>query len=243
MSHLILTQGVLYGLGGTLLYNPAILFLQEWFSRRRGLAFGIMWSGTGIGGFTVPFLLTALLERYGWRTTLRAWAVAVTVLAGPLLLFVKPRLPAAATAQGRRFDSRFLACPAFWVLQLANVVQGLGYFMPAIYLPSYASALHLDPAVGTVALALTNVAACIACPIVGTLVDRLHVSTIMLGISFVAALSAFVFWGLSASTPMLIVFSILYGVSAGSYSVRRSRPAVVLAKLTEESARLPTQAS
>ena len=41
--HLILTQGLLYAIGGLLIYNPVLLFLDEWFVRRKGLAFGIMW--------------------------------------------------------------------------------------------------------------------------------------------------------------------------------------------------------
>lgn len=41
--HLTLTQGVLYGLGGSLSYYPALLFLDEWFVRRKGFAFGVMW--------------------------------------------------------------------------------------------------------------------------------------------------------------------------------------------------------
>lgn len=40
--HLILTQGVLYAIGGTMLYTPTILFLDEWFVRRKGFAFGVM---------------------------------------------------------------------------------------------------------------------------------------------------------------------------------------------------------
>jgi hypothetical protein len=43
--HLIITQGVLYACGGVLLYYPAILFLDEWFVRRKGLAFGVMMAG------------------------------------------------------------------------------------------------------------------------------------------------------------------------------------------------------
>lgn len=45
--HLILTQGMLYGIGGSLLYSPTMFYLDEWFIRRKGLAFGIMWAGTG----------------------------------------------------------------------------------------------------------------------------------------------------------------------------------------------------
>ena len=44
--HLILTQGVLYAVGGSILYFPTIIFLDEWFIRRKGLAYGVMWAGT-----------------------------------------------------------------------------------------------------------------------------------------------------------------------------------------------------
>ena len=38
VSHLILTQGVLYGIGGSMLYCPVVLFLDEWFVRRKGMS-------------------------------------------------------------------------------------------------------------------------------------------------------------------------------------------------------------
>jgi len=40
--HLILSQGVLYAIGGSMLYTPAIIFLDEWFILRKGFAFGVM---------------------------------------------------------------------------------------------------------------------------------------------------------------------------------------------------------
>jgi MFS family permease len=40
---LILTQGVLYAIGGSLIYNPVLVLLDEWFVRRKGMAYGIMW--------------------------------------------------------------------------------------------------------------------------------------------------------------------------------------------------------
>jgi MFS family permease len=41
--HLIVSQGVLYSIGGGLAYNPLILFVNEWFIQKKGQAFGIMW--------------------------------------------------------------------------------------------------------------------------------------------------------------------------------------------------------
>jgi MFS family permease len=43
VPQLIVTQGILYAIGGGIAYAPTILFMNEWFVRRRGLAFGVMW--------------------------------------------------------------------------------------------------------------------------------------------------------------------------------------------------------
>ena len=42
-TQLLATQGVLYAIGGCTTYAPTILFLDEWFIQRKGLAFGVMW--------------------------------------------------------------------------------------------------------------------------------------------------------------------------------------------------------
>ena len=51
---LILLQGVFFGIGGGLVYMPAIMLLPEWFSQRRGLAAGIIFAGSGLGGASYP---------------------------------------------------------------------------------------------------------------------------------------------------------------------------------------------
>lgn len=40
--HIIITQGVLYGLGFLLLYYPLLSLLNEWFVDNRGLAYGLL---------------------------------------------------------------------------------------------------------------------------------------------------------------------------------------------------------
>lgn len=75
--HLILTQGLLYGVGGAFLYNPFLFYLDEWFIERKGLAYGIFWAGTGILSSVIPFIMDWALTRYCFRTTLRAWAVVM----------------------------------------------------------------------------------------------------------------------------------------------------------------------
>lgn len=73
---LLATQGVMYALGGdATLYYHAFAYVDEWFIARKGMAYGVMWAGSGSGGVVVPFLLQWLLDGYGLRTALRVWAV------------------------------------------------------------------------------------------------------------------------------------------------------------------------
>ncbi|KAI9840107.1 MAG: hypothetical protein M1837_001911 [Sclerophora amabilis] len=73
--HLILTQGILYGLGGILTHTPTLFYLDEWWVRRKGLAIGLMGAGTGAGGVAIPLVLKVGLETFEYRTIVRIWAV------------------------------------------------------------------------------------------------------------------------------------------------------------------------
>ncbi|KAI4244307.1 MAG: hypothetical protein L6R40_003033 [Gallowayella cf. fulva] len=194
VSHLILTQGVLYAIGGVMIYCPTIVFLDEWFVRRKGLAFGMMWAGTGVSGIVLPFIMSALLARFSFQTTLRAYAVALVLLALPLLYFVRPRLPLAQTSLQRRLDLGFLRTSIFWVPQTCNIIQGLGYFIPNIYLPTYAKSQGMTGTEGTLMLALVNMGVVFGAIWAGALTDRMHVSSVMAICSMGAALAVFVFW-------------------------------------------------
>jgi hypothetical protein len=43
VNTLIITQGAIYAIGGSIIYFPAMLFVDEWFIQRKGLAFGVIW--------------------------------------------------------------------------------------------------------------------------------------------------------------------------------------------------------
>lgn len=74
------------------------------------------------------------LQRFTFRTMLRAWAVTIVLLTGPLLIFAKPRLPVTLSSTNlsrQRFDFWFALTPQFLYLQLGNILQSLGFFIPS----------------------------------------------------------------------------------------------------------------
>lgn len=217
VNHLILTQGVLYAIGGCIIYYPILTYIDEWFIRRKGLAYGIMWAGTGVGGLTIPFILNALLSRFGFRTTLRIWAVALFIIGLPLVYAVRPRIPVSASTRPPRYSLSFLKFPSFWLLQIGFLVESLGYFIPSIYLPLFARSLGLSPSIGTLLVALLNAAGVFATIIFGMLVDRFHVTTVILLSTLGTTLSIFLLWGFSTAFPLLCIFSVVYGFFAGGF--------------------------
>lgn len=224
--HLIVTQGVLFAIGGAISYTPCILYVDEWFVRRKGLAFGVMWSGTGLGGCTIPLLLEFLLQKVGFRTTMRIWSGMLFALSMPLVYFVRPRLPTTSSASVTKHQLRtlrqgygFVRDRGFLLYQLANIIEGVGFFLPGIYLPSYArtefGASSFPAAVTVLAVNVASVAGTVA---MGALTDKLDVTTCILISTVGAAFGVFILWGLASSLAMLYVSCVVYGLFAGSYT-------------------------
>ncbi|TKX27491.1 MFS transporter-like protein 3 [Elsinoe australis] len=218
-SHLLATQGIMYGIGGSLAYFTAFIYLDEWFIARKGLAYGMLWTGTGTGGFALPFVMEWALRDYGFRTTLRIWAIVTLVVLAPAIWFLKGRLPIQHSSTGpQRVEIGFLRGPAFWIFILANTIQSLGYFLPTVYMPAFARAVGMPSISGTVAVSLTNGSTVLGLLAFGYLSDHTHVTTTMNICALGTVLSVFLFWGFAVYAPLLYIFAVLYGVFAGGYS-------------------------
>ncbi|KAE9365612.1 MFS general substrate transporter [Stipitochalara longipes BDJ] len=210
-------KGVLYGIGVSIIYCPTLLFIDEWFIQRKGLAYGVLWAGTSTAGVIVPLLLNVFLGKYGFRTTLRIWATTILILSTPLIYFLRPRLPVSLVSQSPRYSLGFLKSTSFWLLQICLIIESLGYFLPSIYLPTLAKSLRFSPGIGSMLIALLNGSAVFATIIMGMLCDRFHVTTVILLSAVGATFSVFVFWGSSTTLPLLFIFAILYGFFAGGF--------------------------
>lgn len=60
---------------------------------RRGLASGIVFAGTGIGGLVFPFIISTLLDRHGFATMCRVWAAITGAVYAVAVWLIRPRVP------------------------------------------------------------------------------------------------------------------------------------------------------
>ncbi|KAH8645203.1 MFS general substrate transporter [Alternaria alternata] len=218
ITHLIITQGILYALGGGLAWTPILFNIEEWWVRRRGFAYGATMAGLGLSGAILPLILEWLLHSYGFRTTLRVCALSFVALNFPIVFFFKPRLPLSQTSQNRGFDLSFWTCSNYLILQSGNIIQSLGFFLPAIYLPTFARSIGAGSIESTVTIILVNAAAFVGCLCMGIATDKYHVTTCLMVSALGSTVGIFLLWGFSTSLAPLYIFCIVYGAFAGCQS-------------------------
>jgi MFS family permease len=182
------------------------------------MAYGTMWAGKAAAGVVVPFIVSALLDKYGPRTTLQAWAVSLVVLTAPLLFYLKPRIPLSSSHTQRPISWSFLRKSGFWMLEIGNVVQAFGYLLPTTYLASYANDLGLPSISGAVLIAVVSLANVPGSLFSGYLGDRLQPTTVILISSIGSTVAVLLFWGLAAQMALLVIFAAAYGFFAGGFS-------------------------
>jgi predicted MFS family arabinose efflux permease len=105
------------------------------------------------------------------------------------------------------------------MLQIGNVLQSLGYFLPYTYISTYAvQQLRVSTTAATTLLVLINVTSIPGGIVIGGLGDYFHITTTVLISTIGSALAVFLFWGFSSQTALLAVFCITYGFFAGGFS-------------------------
>ncbi|XP_064078028.1 uncharacterized protein LOC135195618 [Macrobrachium nipponense] len=101
MNQLILSVGVLTGLGAGLTTTPGVLIVSLYFEKRRALASAICVSGNALGGFFLPPLVDYLMEEYGLRGTMLILAAMQLHICAACMLYRPIRLHALIQAEER----------------------------------------------------------------------------------------------------------------------------------------------
>lgn len=81
LSHSFL--GISLGLVGVMMQT---VLIANWFRRKRGLAMGIVLTGTSFGGVLIPILARPLIQSQGWRTALLIMSSVIWLILLPAIL-------------------------------------------------------------------------------------------------------------------------------------------------------------
>ncbi|MBK8302111.1 MAG: MFS transporter [Chloracidobacterium sp.] len=65
---------------------PNVVLVSSWFDVKRGMALGIVLTGTSLGGTIIPLIAQPLIANYGWRSAMIAISLIVWVVLLPAIL-------------------------------------------------------------------------------------------------------------------------------------------------------------
>ncbi|KAJ3559189.1 hypothetical protein NPX13_g9569 [Xylaria arbuscula] len=127
---IVLSQGIVSGIGAACVFNCASNSTITWFYKYRAAALGIVVAGSSLGGIVLPILMSQLIPKIGFPWTVRILGFIVLLFCGMASFTVKSRLP----PQPKPFHIAELIAP-FKEVRFALVLIGAFFFFWGLYLP------------------------------------------------------------------------------------------------------------
>jgi len=235
--HLYLWYGVLAGVGRSPLNVTLVAMVSRWFSRHRGLAMGIVNSGTGAGSSLFTPFTSYLIVAFSWQDAYIVMAVMVWVFLTAAVMLLRddprdlgylpygeeePRLAEAGKATKssrlpRASEWEFrdaIRTLQFWELAILHFACCVCHAIPLVHVVPYAIRSGLAPTTAASVLATIGVVAFLGRVTWGVLSDRWGPKPMYVLAVFAQGLM--MIWLLGARHPaMFFLFAIFWGFGYG----------------------------
>ncbi|KAI1935049.1 hypothetical protein LOZ12_005629 [Ophidiomyces ophidiicola] len=218
----LLAQGICSPLGASFVFYPASACTATWFDKRRALAFGIMSSGSSLGGIVFPAMLSRLLPRVGFGWSLRISAFLILALLIVANLTIRSRIaPVPRRVTLGDYLGPFRELP-FVLLTLASCCGFFAMFVPINYIILEAQEDGVRRDLAEYLLTMLNAASLPGRILPGYFGDKLGRFNVMIAMCGLSALVILALWIPGTllspgSAAVYIVFSVAYGFASGAF--------------------------
>ena len=228
-------------LGGSLSgFLPVVTAVNNWFSRRRGLATGICSAGVNVGGVLVA-VVALFIGAYGWRAAAVMIGLIIWLLGFPLAAMIRHRPqpygylpdgddpeehevssgdgtahPSADSIESPDFTPmQALKTPAFWTISACHGLSVLIISMVTIHqIPLLVDAGMSFETAASVLAFMTGVAA-VGRVVGGYLADKVGMKPTLL-VCFLLMSAGVVVLASAQTVQQAIVYAVLYGLGYGA---------------------------
>lgn len=224
--HLYVCQGVIVGVSYAFLFVPASNVIPTWFLKKRAIASGISYGGTGLGGVIYSVSVNATIKRTGnQRWALRMVGLTTLFAIGISIFFIKQRKPFKREKLNFQnlkkntqlmFSKKVLERKSLWYITLWFAMGIIGYNLVIFSYATYATTMSLSTSQASTLTALINAAQTLGRPMMGFVSDR-WVGRINYSIVLDLLLTIFIlaFW-INAKTFISLLFcGLLIGATIG----------------------------
>ncbi|KAK0729417.1 major facilitator superfamily domain-containing protein [Apiosordaria backusii] len=212
--HLILSQGVCFGLGLGFCFTATVGVVPQWFIKQRSFANAVATSGSGFGGLTYSLATNAMITNLGLPWAFRILAILAFVVNGGCSLILRDRNKAVG-AKHVPFHLALFKLPEYWLFLGWGFFSLMSYVIVVFSITDYAQQVCFSASQGSLAAAIFNLSQGIGRPLIGLASDRVgRLNIAGLG-TLTAGVAAFFLWIFAGkSYPGLIIYA-LFGAFAG----------------------------
>jgi MFS family permease len=219
-AYLVFGVLIMVGVGGASSPTSAVA-VARWFTRRRGLALGLVAAGSAAGQFVLLPVMAKLFETLGWRVACFLLGAGILVVALPVVLALlkdepeagEGRAAGASAADGPPLAVVAIACHAnFWWLALSFFVCGVTTAgLIDTHLIPYAQDHHISPVTAATAFGVLSAVNMVFTTLSGAAGDRWGHKW-LLGWIYAGRAATLVFLVFARDPVSLFVFAVAFGI-------------------------------
>ncbi|CAK7264705.1 hypothetical protein SEPCBS119000_001130 [Sporothrix epigloea] len=219
----LLSQGVCSAIGVSAIFQPALSCIPGWFNKRRGIAYGVLSTGSSLGGVIFPIMLNRLLKSIGYAWAMRTCAFLILALLIMANLTVHSRLHKHPNfKRGQNLTRQQMLAPfvepGFALLLAGMFFLTFGIFVPITYIPVSALATgHVSPDMAQYTVSILNALSLVGRLLSGWVSDRIGKYNTFIISCYVTGIVILALWLPGTSRPAILAFSALFGFFSGAY--------------------------
>ncbi|OAA71158.1 Major facilitator superfamily domain, general substrate transporter [Cordyceps fumosorosea ARSEF 2679] len=214
----LLSQGVCSAIGVAAVFLSAIACVSGWFDRRRGLAFGLLATGSSLGGVVLPIMVTRLIDgvSYGWAMRTGAFLIGALLVVTICTVRRRTSIPAKTSFTAAQMRAPFSELPFMLILGGLFLIP-FGLYTPINYLPTAAAAGGMSQELAQYLVAVYNGASLVGRLSSGILADRFGRFNAFIASCYIAGALVLAMWIPGTENAVTIAFAALFGLFSGAY--------------------------
>ncbi|XP_020629610.1 monocarboxylate transporter 4-like [Orbicella faveolata] len=221
---IMISYGIVFGIGSCFVFLPLYLVIPRYFIKRRSLALGLVATGPGGGLFVMSPVVQALVDALDWRGAFMAMA-GIVALIGPLVCVFR-RMPgdigteqnsAEDEIKGKLCDFSVFRNKRFVIFTLAVCLMYTGHYIPSVHMVRYCETIGIPPTQSSKLYVYSGVTSLLIRPVIGRLCDVKWIQAHFL-FQIAAAFEgiASLLLPLARRNLYLVFYFILYGCTDGA---------------------------
>ncbi|GIJ88142.1 hypothetical protein Asppvi_007059 [Aspergillus pseudoviridinutans] len=214
---ILLAQGLCSGLGASAIFSPSITCAAAWFNRNRGAAFGVLFTGSSVGGIVFPILVSHLIREIGFGWAMRVCAFLILFL----LIIANVTVRAWQPPRPKRVTGAQLVKPLtefqFVLLAVGFFLFTYGFYVPINYLPTQALAAGMSSNLAQYLLPILNAGSLFGRLFAGFMSDKIGRYNIFIVVCYLSGIFILALWLPDSSNAGLVAFALFFGFFSGSY--------------------------